>query len=101
MNIVIVSDMHVQTGAGMTSVATTVVLGVDVVDWMVVDVGTAIPRTFQKMERKGFKRKETQLVAHKDGESSLYFPMTYIINLYCLVWAYPDYPCGSWVWVCT
>ena len=39
-------------------------------------VGTATPRIFQKKERKGSKRKGTQLVPDKDCEISLYYPIT-------------------------
>ena len=35
MNVVYELDMHVQTGAGMTSVVPTVVLGIDVIGWLV------------------------------------------------------------------
>ena len=38
MDIVIVLDMHVQTGAGMTSVVRAVALGMDVIGWLVRDL---------------------------------------------------------------
>ena len=38
MDLLTVLDMHVQPGAGMTSVVPTVVLGIDVIGWLVGDL---------------------------------------------------------------